>query len=194
MCSLVGGLGLAAEVLQEAPHRALGRCDEVDSLHGRHWLSLLLYRLHNWKQFNEIKLLSKLSGHIVLTCNTLRGELVHFGAGGHHLHGELVHNQDPPFQLPRLLVVGLHGGTDHVIQNTWTRETISYLFQHDWFLRFPTKVLSAAMVLVLLQFFLPHHTAADEGRQMRTVSILEFCASLYSSVCWHTVMISQAEI
>ena len=25
------------------------------------------------------------------------------------------------------------------------------------------------MVLVLLQFFLPHHTAADEGRQMRTV-------------------------
>ena len=51
-------------------------------------------------------------GHGLLICNSLGRQLVHLGAGGHHLDGELVHHQHPPVHLARGLVV-----PDNIVQD-----------------------------------------------------------------------------
>ena len=44
---------------------------------------------------------------------------MHLGAGRHHLHGDLVHHQDPPLQLGSLLVMTCHCVADNIVHNTW---------------------------------------------------------------------------
>ena len=55
---------------------------------------------------------------LLLTCDSLGGELVHLGAGRDRLHTEGVHHQDPPLYLARLLVVVLHGVPDDIVHDT----------------------------------------------------------------------------
>ena len=48
---------------------------------------------------------------------------MHLGAGRHHPHGLLVHDQDSPLHLARGLVVIPDGVLDDIVHNFWKKMT-----------------------------------------------------------------------
>ena len=51
---------------------------------------------------------------------------MHLGAGRHHPHGLLVHDQDSPLHLARGLVVIPDGVLDDIVHNFWKKMTTHF--------------------------------------------------------------------
>lgn len=51
------------------------------------------------------------------TRDALGRELMHLGASRNHSHGLIIHDEDAPFQLSRLLVMRFHRRTNHIVHD-----------------------------------------------------------------------------
>lgn len=93
MGDFVSGSCRITEVIDQFLHRRITRRDEVNGLHRRQRFALLI--------------------DILYQGDTLCADVVHFAAGGHHSHGELIHHQNPPFYSTCCLLLLL----DHLVHN-----------------------------------------------------------------------------
>lgn len=93
MGDLVGGPRRIAEVVDQLLHRRVAWRDEIDRLHRRQRLALLVDVLNQG--------------------DALGADVVHLAARRHHPHRELIHYQNPPFYPTCRLLLLL----DHLVHN-----------------------------------------------------------------------------
>lgn len=97
MGDLVSSSCRITKVVDQFLHRRITGRDEVNSLHRRQRFAFLI--------------------DILYQSDTLRADIVHLAARGHHPHGELIHHQDSPFYPTCCLLFLL----DHLVHNLCER-------------------------------------------------------------------------